>query len=54
VGNNVEYGPWVQSERFQVRWHRRTGWHTDADAVRVNEAAIVADFEQAINVAIRG
>ena len=54
VGNNASYGPWVQSERFQTRVHKRTGWHTDADAVRENEAAIVADFQQAIDVAIRG
>ena len=53
AGNNTEYGPWVQSDRYQARWHRRTGWHTDAQAVRENEAAIVADFQQAINVAIR-
>jgi len=54
VGNNVNYAPFVQSSMFQVPWHRRTGWHTDADAVRENEAAIVADFQQAIDVAIRG
>jgi len=53
VGNNVNYAPWVQSSMFQVPWHARTGWRTDADAVRANEAAIVADFQQAIDVAIR-
>jgi hypothetical protein len=54
IGNNVPYGPWVQSERFQTRWHRRTGWRTDEQAIRENEAAIVADFQQAVSAAIRG
>lgn len=53
VGNNASYGPLVQSERFQTRWHRRTGWTTDERAVKDNERAIVADFEQAIQRALR-
>lgn len=52
VGNNASYGPLVQSERFQTRWHRRTGWPTDERAVKENERAIVADFEQAIQKAL--
>ena len=52
VGNNTIYGPWVQSERFQTRQHRRTGWVTDLRAVRENEAAIVADFEREIQRAL--
>lgn len=53
VGNNTAYGPLVQSERFQTRTHRRTGWTTDERAVKDNERAIVDDFEQAIQKALR-
>jgi hypothetical protein len=53
IGNNTAYAPFVQSEQLQVRTHRRTGWRTDAQAVRENEAAIVADFQQAVDAATR-
>jgi len=52
VGNNVSYGPWVQSSLFQTRAHAATGWHTDAGAVAANEAAIVADFAAAVDRAL--
>ncbi len=52
VGNNASYGPWVQSERFQTRWHRRTGWMTDERAVNENRQAIVADFAREISRAL--
>ena len=54
VGNNVSYGPWVQSSMFQTRFHAATGWHTDDGAVRANEAAIVADFAAAVDRALAG
>lgn len=54
VGNNVPYGPWVQSDRFQTRFHARDGWRTDERAVNENRAAIVADFQQAVDAAVRG
>lgn len=53
VGNNTAYGPLVQSERFQTRTHKRTGWRTDKNAIDQERAAIVADFEQAIQKALR-
>lgn len=53
IGNNTAYGPYVQSERFQTRTHKRTGWRTDQNAVDQERAAIVADFEQAIQKALR-
>jgi hypothetical protein len=53
IGNNTLYAPFVQSEQWQVKTHRRTGWRTDAQAVRENEAAIVADFQAAVDLAVR-
>lgn len=53
VGNNTAYGPLVQSERFQTRTHKRTGWTTDERAVKDNERAIVSDFERAIQAALK-
>jgi len=47
IGNNTSYGPWVQSSAFQARVHQ-SRWQTDRDAVRDNEAEIVADFEREI------
>jgi hypothetical protein len=54
VGNRTAYGPFVQSNMFQTPWHRRTGWHTDSDAVRANEDVILADFQQAVDRALAG
>jgi len=52
IGNNTDYGPWVQSDAFQARVHQGR-WQTDRQVVGEQEAAIVADFEQAIARAIR-
>jgi hypothetical protein len=52
VGTNVPYAPYVQSRMFQTAAHRRTGWTTDAQAVQQHEAAIVADFQSAIDRAL--
>lgn len=54
IGNNTEYGPWVQSARFQTRGHRATGWPTDEAVLERNREAIVQDFEQAIQAALEG
>lgn len=53
VGNNTAYGPLVQSERFQTRTHRRTGWTSDQGAIDRERNAIVTDFEQTIQRALR-
>lgn len=54
VGNNASYGPLVGSAKFQAKIHKRTGWRTDEQAVKDNEAAIVADFQAAIDKALQG
>jgi hypothetical protein len=54
VGTNVRYAPFVQSRVFQTGQHRRTGWTTDAESVRVNEGAIVDDFHNAVRRALAG
>ena len=53
VGNNASYEPWVQSERFQTRFHKRTGWRTDQSAIDKERDVIVADFERTIQQALR-
>lgn len=52
VGNNVSYAPFVQSRQFQAAVHRGR-WLTDAQAMNRNADAIVRDFEQAIEAALR-
>jgi hypothetical protein len=52
VGTNVPYAPYVGSRMFQTAAHRRTGWTTDDQAVQANEAAIVADFQSAVDRAL--
>jgi hypothetical protein len=54
IGNNIGYGPFVGSSIFQTAQHRATGWTTDAKAVQDNEAAILADFQQAADRALAG
>lgn len=34
VGNNVTYGPFVQSAARQTWYHKRTGWRTDEQAIQ--------------------
>ena len=52
VGNNTPYGPVVQSSQFQASIHRGR-WQTDENVVRINSAAIIADFERAISAALK-
>lgn len=52
VGNNVTYGPFVQSRQFQARIHRGR-WQTDAQVVNRLTRTIVGDFEQTIAAALR-
>lgn len=52
IGNNASYAKWVQSAAYQTRFHARTGWRTDFDAVRELEPVIVADFQRAIDGAL--
>jgi len=51
VGNNTSYGPWVQSTRFQVRWHRGF-WQTDEMAITALKPEIESIFNAAIQRAL--
>jgi hypothetical protein len=53
IGNNTAYGPWVQSQRFQSRFHRGR-WTTDQQAIDKNLPAIQADFQREIDRALAG
>jgi hypothetical protein len=52
VGNNTEYGPWVQSEQFQARTHRGR-WQTDERVLRDNEGRITEMFQKAVEAMLR-
>lgn len=52
IGNNTSYGPFVQSKAFQARVHRGR-WQTDEQVLTDNLTAIQADFERAIQAALR-
>jgi hypothetical protein len=52
VGNNTRYAPFVQSRQFQARVHRGR-WQTDAQVMNQNARAIVDDFEDTIQRALR-
>lgn len=52
IGNNTTYAPWVQSEKWQARMHRKR-WKTDQQVTYNNRNAIVADFEREIRKALR-
>lgn len=43
VGNNVSYGPLVQSDKRQTAYHAATGWKT-VEQVRFEERTTVIDF----------
>lgn len=53
VGNNVTYGPLVQSSAFQTRAHKRTGWVTDQQVLEEEIPAILRDFEKLIEDALK-
>lgn len=52
LGTGVKYAPWVQSEKWQARMHRKR-WKTDQEVTYNNRNAIVADFEREIRKALR-
>ena len=43
IGNNVSYGPYVQSAEKQAKIHKQRGWKTDQQVVE-EEADTVLDF----------
>lgn len=51
VGNRTLYGPYVQSEQFQARWHRGI-WQTDQRVLNEERHSIINDFQTAINTAL--
>ncbi len=53
VGNNVSYGPLVQSSAFQTKAHKRTGWVTDEQVLDEELPAILRDFEMVIGDALK-
>ncbi len=53
VGNNVSYGPLVQSSAFQTRMHKRTGWVTDEQVLEEELPVIMRDFEKVIGDALK-
>ena len=48
VGNNVTYGPYVQSKAKQARFHKARGWKTDEEVIKNQRPAIVQLFKGAI------
>jgi len=51
IGNDTEYGPFVQSSILQSAVHRGR-WQTDAQVVQRRRAWIVARFKRAIDQAL--
>lgn len=51
VGNNTSYGPFVQSKRFQARFHQGR-WKTDQQVVDELRRGIVDDFKDTARKAI--
>jgi hypothetical protein len=51
AGNNLLYGPYVGSERFQA-WMHRGRWTTDQEALNLERHSIINDFQTAINTAL--
>ena len=51
VGNNTEYGPFVQSQQFQARIHRGR-WQTDAQVMESERPTIERYFQEAIDKAL--
>lgn len=52
VGNNTTYGPFVQSKRFQARFHRGR-WKTDEEAIQELRDEIIRDFEDTAHRAVQ-
>ena len=52
AGNNIIYGPFVGSKRFQSRVHRGR-WATDEDTLHKHLPAITRDFQDAVDEALR-
>ena len=51
AGNNILYGPYVGSERFQF-WAHRGRWMNDQLAIDLEKNHIINDFQTAINDAL--
>lgn len=52
IGNNTSYGPWVQAEGFQSRWHRGR-WETDEDVIQQESKFIRDEFQKALDKRVK-
>jgi hypothetical protein len=52
VGNNTEYGPFVQSEMYQAGVHKAI-WQTDRTVLERERPTIVGEFARLLGDAIR-
>ncbi|KKW13404.1 MAG: hypothetical protein UY48_C0001G0025 [Candidatus Gottesmanbacteria bacterium GW2011_GWB1_49_7] len=52
IGNNVSYGPYVQSEEKQARFHRARGWLTDEKVIDQEEKTILKFIKDEIDKAL--
>jgi len=52
VGNNVKYGPYVQSAEKQA-WMHKGHWQTDEDVVEEQRNRIIKDFDDHVFRALR-
>jgi hypothetical protein len=53
VGNNTEYGPFVQSEAFQASTHQGV-WQTDRGVIELERPTIVSEFAQLVQGVVQG
>lgn len=51
IGNNIRYGPWVQSSAFQAYMHRGI-WQTDQQVMDNERGFIIGLFEAAVARAV--
>lgn len=54
VGNNVSYGPYVQSAEKQAEIHNANGWQTDEDVVKWERGYIVNRLNKRIKQMLSG
>ena len=54
IGNNASYARLVRDSDEQTKYHKETGWKTDAQVIKETEAKVLKEIQKAIDKILMG
>ena len=54
IGSDTTYGPFLQDDKKQTRYHKQTGWKTTDDVIEAEQDEVLRFVQQEVNRALEG